>query len=254
MGIFQQFASPFYNDRDDEFGGSLSGRAYFWKVVHDEIRDNIGDRPITTKVPAETDAPWFIRTHLELTDGVELCRMLEEFGYDAVVPVTETPFWDQSIIKGNFPDRSWDDEQFQEGYVEAFGSDLRYKIVQTAAKYSARSNTFEPGWNEEFCRRARARVDIPVLQVGGIRNREQIDRLLESGACDMVGMGRPFYAEPRLAARILDSDEADVVCENCNNCIPPQVTGSSGVCRTPSVLARRGELEKAGAYDRGRGS
>ena len=250
MGIFQQFASPFYNDRDDEFGGSLSGRAHLFKLVHDAIRAEIGDRPLTTKVPAETEAPWWIRSHLSLADGIEICRMLEEFGYDAVVPVTETPFWDQSIIKGEFPERAWADEQFEEGYTEAFGGKLRYRIVRAAAKFSATDNEFEPGWNEEFCRRVRAHVDIPVMQVGGIRNREQIDRLLESGACDMVGMGRPFYAEPRLAARILEDDSSEVLCENCNNCIPPQVTGATGVCRTPEVLRQRGELRKAGAYER----
>lgn len=250
MSIFQQFASPFYNRRDDEFGGSLSRRTYFWKVVHDAIRDRIGDRPLTTKVPAETEAPWWIRTHLSLEDGIEMCRLLEEFGYDALVPVTETPFWDQSIIKGEFPEQSWEQERFQEGYTEAFGSELRLRIVRAAARLNARDNNFEPGWNEEFCRRVRARVDVPVLQVGGIRTREQIDRLLESGACDMVGMGRPFYAEPRLAARILESDDAEVICENCNNCIPPQVAGETGVCRTPEVLAERGKLEKAGAYER----
>ena len=248
-GLFQQFASPFYNDRDDEFGGSLSGRAYFWKVVHDEIRERCGDVPLTTKVPAESESPWWIRSYITMDEGVELCRTLEEYGYDALVPVTETPFWDQSIIKGSFPEHSWEHERFQEGYAEAFGSDLRYRIVRAAARFSAADNDFEPGWNEDFCRQVRQRVDVPVLQVGGIRERPQIDRLMESGACDMVGMGRPFYAEPRLAARILEDESADVVCENCNNCIPPQVAGEGGVCRTPEVLKRRGELEKQGAYE-----
>lgn len=63
-------------------------------------------------------------------------------------------------------------------------------------------------------------------------------------------MGRPFYAEPRLAARLLGDDTAEVACENCNNCTVPQATGADGVCRTPSVLAARGEHERAGAYDR----
>ena len=249
MGIFQQFASPYYNRRDDEFGGSTRNRARFFEVVHDEVRDHIGDRPLTTKVPAETEAPWWIRDHLTLEDGIELCDLLESFGYDAVVPVTETPFWDQSIIKGNFPDRAWSEERFQDGYREAFGGPLRYRLVRLAARFNAFGNSFDPCWNEEYCRRVRERVDIPVLAVGGIRDRHQIDRLLETGVCDMVGMGRPFYAEPRLAARILREEDATVICENCNNCIPPQVTGEGGVCRTPHVLRRHGELVTAGAYD-----
>jgi 2,4-dienoyl-CoA reductase-like NADH-dependent reductase (Old Yellow Enzyme family) len=249
MSIFQQFASPFYNDRDDEFGGCLSNRLYFFEIVHDAIREAVGDLPVTTKVPAETETPRWVRTHITLAEGVEMCQMIEQMGYDAVAPVTGTPFWDQSIVRGEFPDRAWADERFKNGYADSFGGRLRYRLVRAAARYSARSNAFEPCWNETFCRRVRARVDIPVLQVGGIRTREQIDHLLESGACDMVGMGRPFYAEPRLAARLLETESGEVVCGNCNNCIPPQVTGAGGICRTPEVLAKRGELEKAGAYE-----
>jgi hypothetical protein len=66
----------------------------------------------------------------------------------------------------------------------------------------------------------------------------------------MVGLARPFYAEPRLPARLLDGPPSTAaVCENCNNCTVPQVTGAPGVCRTPAVLSRAGALRKAGAYD-----
>jgi hypothetical protein len=67
----------------------------------------------------------------------------------------------------------------------------------------------------------------------------------------MVGLGRPFYAEPRLPARLLGaSPDVSVVCESCNNCTVPQATGAGGVCRTPEVLAKAGQLRRAGAYDR----
>jgi hypothetical protein len=62
-------------------------------------------------------------------------------------------------------------------------------------------------------------------------------------------MGRPFYAEPRLPARLLGSADARAVCESCNNCAVPQAAGEPGVCRTPSVLRRAGELREQGAYE-----
>ncbi len=104
-------------------------------------------------------------------------------------------------------------------------------------------------------------MSIPVLAEGGIRERGEIDRLLgddsNPAACDMVGMARPFYAEPRLGARLLESgetaaidEETRVLCESCNNCTVPQATGAPGICRTPAVLRERGTLERAGAYDR----
>ncbi|QLG49741.1 NADH:flavin oxidoreductase [Natrinema halophilum] len=272
MGIVQQFLSPFYNRRDDEFGGSPEARLEFLAVVHDEIRDRAGEVPLMTKVPAETPAPPapVVRRKLSLEDGVEIARRLERIGYDAVVPVQTSVVWDMSIVRGEYPDHAWDNEALHEEYDAAFGGSTRRRLVALANRVQSLQYDFEPAWNEDFCRRVRERLSIPVLAEGGIRGREEMDRLLGSSgepeastvsgatddgpACDMVGMARPFYAEPRLGARLLESestgDDPRVICESCNNCTVPQVTGAPGICRTPDVLRKRRELEHAGAYDR----
>ncbi|MFC7212390.1 NADH:flavin oxidoreductase [Natronoarchaeum sp. GCM10025321] len=255
MGIIQQFLSPFYNRRDDEFGGSLAARTRFLELVYDEIRERAGDVPILTKVPAETAAPRAVRRHLSLDDGVDIAARLDAIGFDAFVPVVTSTFWDMSIVRGEYPDRAWGMEGFQDGYAEAFGSRYRARAVAALNRLQARRFEFEPAWNETFCRRVRERVDSPVLAEGGIRERGQMDRLLGANggqpACDAVGMARPFYAEPRLAARLLDADASSrVLCESCNNCTVPQATGAPGVCRTPEILRRHGELQQQGAYER----
>jgi 2,4-dienoyl-CoA reductase-like NADH-dependent reductase (Old Yellow Enzyme family) len=243
MGIVQQFLSPFYNRRTDEFGGSLTNRVRFLSVIHDEIRERAGNVPVVTKVPAETGSPAVVRRCLSERDAVEICRACEIMGYDAVVPVRGSVFWDMSLVRGEFPQRAWDDERFSEGYEQAFGS--RWKAVALANRLHARGFEFEPAWNADLCREVRKRVSIPVLCEGGIRGPE-IDRVLSNSA-HAVGMGRPFYAEPRLPTRILRGGQ--VVCENCNNCTVPQVAGARGVCRTPNVLAKRGKLAREGAYE-----
>ncbi|SDR28846.1 oxidoreductase [Natronobacterium texcoconense] len=259
MGIVQQFLSPFYNRRDDEFGGSPEARLEFLAVVHDEIRDRAGDVPLITKVPAETPAPPapVVRRKLSLEDGVEIARRLEKIGYDAVVPVQASVVWDMSIVRGEYPERAWNNEALREEYDAAFGGSNRRRLVALGNWLESLQYDFEPAWNAEFCRRVREEVSIPVLAEGGIREREQMDRLLgrdaseTEPACDMVGMARPFYAEPRLGARLLESDDdTRVLCESCNNCTVPQATGAPGICRTPDVLQKRGELEREGAYDR----
>ncbi len=255
MGIVQQFLSPFYNRRTDEFGGSLAERTRFLELVHDEIRERVGPAvPIMTKVPAETTVPPFVRTHLSLADGVRICDRLADVGFDALVPVQASVFWDASIVRGAFPARAWRDERFREGYADAFGSKWRASMVALLNWLQSKKYDFDPAWNRPFTRRVTERVSAPVLAEGGIRTRDGIDRLLAGGDCDAVGMGRPFYAEPRLPARILGegvrgSEQTAVVCENCNNCTVPQATGAHGVCRTTSVLEKRGELRKAGVYD-----
>ncbi|MFD1514941.1 NADH:flavin oxidoreductase [Halomarina rubra] len=250
MGIVQQFCSPYYNRREDEFADG--GR--FLELVHDEIRERAGDVPLFTKVPTEEHRPPFVRTGLSTDDAVALAVRLAEYGYDALVPVHGSTFWDMSLIRGEYPRRGWAASQFQSGYEAAFGSRLRARLVAAATRVEAVRNPPARGWNADLCRRVRQRVDVPVLCEGGVRERGQIDRLLGNGgapaAADAVGLGRPFYAEPELPARLLADAESAALCADCNNCIVPQATGAPGMCRTPSVLRERGELERAGAYDR----
>ncbi|MFC7225808.1 NADH:flavin oxidoreductase [Salinirubellus salinus] len=243
--LFHQFLSPLYNRRDDEFGGDLAGRARFFEVVHDEISANT-DLPVVTKVPVETEAPRFL-PHVDWDEGVAACERLAAAGYDALVPVRTTPFWDASIIKGAVPERAWADASLTSRYERAFGGPVRFRAVRALAKLSARRHGFEPAWNADLCRVVRDRVDVPVFCVGGLRERAEMDALL-GDACDAVGVGRPFYAEPRLPARLLTGD-ARAVCESCNNCVVPQAAGLPGTCRTPSVVRERMRLEREGAYD-----
>jgi len=245
MGIVHQFLSPFYNRRDDEFGDGVR----FLAAVRDAVRDHAGNVPLMTKVPAETAAPAVIRRRLTREDAVAICRRLDRIGYDALVPVSGSVFWDMSIVRGEFPARAWRDEDFREGYVEAFGGRLRAGLVALANRLQARRYDFAPAWNADLCRVVRDAVDVPVLCEGGVRDRPRIDRLL-GDACDAVGMARPFYAEPELPARLLADAEASAVCASCNNCTVPQVAGAPGVCRTPVVLSEAGRLREAGAYDR----
>jgi 2,4-dienoyl-CoA reductase-like NADH-dependent reductase (Old Yellow Enzyme family) len=281
MGIVQQFLSPYYNRRDDEFGDGVR----FLERVHDAIREEAGEVPLITKVPVETEFPRPLRRRRRITleDGVEIARRLEAIGYDGVVPVTGSPFWDTNLVRGKYPERAWASSDLQPGYAEAFGGQWRARAVAAAHRLHSWWVEEEPAWNRRFCRRVREAVSIPVCCEGGIRTRAEIDRLLDpstaspengSGesepAADLVGLGRPFYAEPRLGTRLLDGEEgrsagrmgaesgsspvrdrdADrVLCRDCNNCTIPQVTGARGTCRTPSIVRERARLEKEGVYD-----
>jgi 2,4-dienoyl-CoA reductase-like NADH-dependent reductase (Old Yellow Enzyme family) len=246
MGIVQQFLSPFYNRRDDRFGDG----AAFLELVAEEVRERAGDVPLMAKVPAETSAPPFVAPdRITRERAVGLCARLADGEYDALVPVSASVFWDMSIVRGSYPAEAWTDDRFAEGYAEAFGSSLRARLVALGNRVESLVYTFEPAWNADLCRAVRDVVDVPVLCEGGIRERDRIDGLL-GDACDAAGMGRPFYAEPRLPARLLADADAGAVCESCNNCAVPQAAGEPGVCRTPSVLRRAGELRKQGAYDR----
>jgi 2,4-dienoyl-CoA reductase-like NADH-dependent reductase (Old Yellow Enzyme family) len=255
MGILQQFCSPLYNRRDDEFGTGPddppgSGGVRFLEAVHDAVRDHAGSVPLVTKVPAETAAPRFVRRHLTRADAVRVATRVADIGYDAVAPVEVSTFWDMSVVRGAYPERAWEAADMQAGYAAAFGGPLRARVVAALNRLQSRRFPREPAWNADLCRAVRDRVEVPVLCEGGVRERGTCDDLLADGACDMVGMGRPFYAEPRLGARLLGADPGTrALCESCNNCTVPQVTGAPGTCRTPSVVRARARRDRRGSYD-----
>ena len=248
MSLIQQFLSPFYNRRNDQFRDGVR----FLEAIHDAVREHAGDVPLVTKVPAETAAPSFVRRHLTRRDGVAIATRAAAIGYDGLVPVEVSPFWDMSIVRGAFPDRAWDASDLQDDYAAVFGGRLRARAVQLLNRLQARRFSRDPGWNADFCRAVRERVDVPVLLEGGLRTRADCDRYLgatgATPAADAVGMARPFYAEPRLGARLLDG--ADALCESCNNCTVPQVTGEPGRCRTPAIVREQARLRRDGAYER----
>ncbi|MDS0220383.1 NADH:flavin oxidoreductase [Haloarcula sp. S1AR25-5A] len=248
MSLIQQFLSPFYNRRDDEFGDGVR----FLEAIHDAVREHAGDVSLVTKVPAETAAPGFVRRHLSRTDGIAIAERAAAIGYDGLVPVEVSPFWDMSIVRGAFPDRAWAASDLQDDYAAVFGGRLRASAVQLLNRLQARRFDHDPGWNADFCRAVRERVDVPVLLEGGLRTRADCDRYLgaagDDPAADAVGMARPFYAEPRLGARLLDG--ADALCESCNNCTVPQVAGEPGRCRTPAIVRAQARLRRDGAYER----
>jgi 2,4-dienoyl-CoA reductase-like NADH-dependent reductase (Old Yellow Enzyme family) len=98
-------------------------------------------------------------------------------------------------------------------------------------------------WNRSLFAAAKARVSIPVFAVGGIRSAEEVHGILDASQADLVGIGRPFYAEPDLARRILGTgveDRHDTgLCVNSNRCVPAQMLGMKGACYNPEVIRRR---------------
>jgi 2,4-dienoyl-CoA reductase-like NADH-dependent reductase (Old Yellow Enzyme family) len=138
-----------------------------------------------------------------------------------------------------------DTDSIRRRYSEALGgSRLKLAIVRWGYRQAARDYPFEPVWNRRFFRSASEVVGIPVFAVGGIRTRGECDDILESGEADMVGIGRPFYAEPQLPAKIL-SDPEPLWCENSNRCVPAQMLGLPARCYNPSVSRKRAAARRA---------
>jgi 2,4-dienoyl-CoA reductase-like NADH-dependent reductase (Old Yellow Enzyme family) len=112
-------------------------------------------------------------------------------------------------------------------------------FLKLGAWYGGKRAPFKPVWNRHLFSEISKRVSIPVFAVGGIRTADEVHQILESGEAQMVGIGRPFYAEPDLAERILAGDRGPRLCLNSNKCVSAQMLGMRGVCYNPAVTKAR---------------
>ena len=236
--LLDQLLSPFYNRRTDEFGGSLDNRARVLRLVREAVAARAGaDYPCTVKVPCEVSLPFMPRT--DIIEALRLCELVEEFGYDAVTPVEVSVFPDTTLSRGGVPSSLWTHKGMAERFKKASPRASRRLAIRAGAWVGGKRAPFEPVWNRQLFTAARARVSIPVFAVGGIRTAQECDDILDGCEADMVCIGRPFYAEPDLAARILGGDPAPRRCRNSNQCVSAQMLGMKGTCYNPEVVKLR---------------
>lgn len=236
--LLHQFMSPIFNRRKDRYGGDTAGRMTFIREIREAIAREAGaDFPVLLKYTALEHAPF--GRGLTLEDGVQIARIAESLGFQAVTPVIADSLPNTSIARGEFPRASFDNPGMKRRLLEATGSRVRAALVYAGMYLAARRYPFTPVWNRAIFRAVKAAVQIPVFAVGGIRTPLEAGEILAQGEADMIGVGRPFYAEPELARRFLAEAGLPLAtitaCESCNRCIVPQMLGMPGVCYNPGI-------------------
>jgi 2,4-dienoyl-CoA reductase-like NADH-dependent reductase (Old Yellow Enzyme family) len=238
--LLDQFLSPFWNRRTDDFGGSARNRARLLEEIRAVVASRAGDDfTCTVKVPVEETAPP-LTPRTTWDEGLQLARWCEEFGYDSVTPVEVSVFPDTTLTRGGIPNSLWKNKGMKDRFAKAAPHRLERKVIEAGYLFGGLRAPFRPVWNRSRFVAVKEAVSIPVLAVGGIRTRAEVDEILERGQADLVGIGRPFYAEPDLPKRILGADPDDPgLCENSNLCVPAQMLGMKGACYNPAVLKLR---------------
>ena len=78
--LLNQFYSPLFNRREDEFGGSLEKRMHFPLMVAKKVRERLGSKLLLYRLGSDDLAPH--GTHIE--DSVVLAKRLEAAGVDII--------------------------------------------------------------------------------------------------------------------------------------------------------------------------
>ena len=247
--LLHQFISPIFNRRKDQYGGHLENRFRILGDIRQAIAKEAGeDYPVLLKYTAQEDSPFGKGIRLE--EGIAIGKMAEESGFSAVTPVIANALPNTVICRGGFPKHSFINKNLRDKMQKAAGNHFRFYAIALGMWSAARKYGFSAVWNRPIFTEVKKALSIPVFAVGGIRSPQECHDILSQEEADVVGVGRPFYAEADLAARFLQYDPTseepmEVACENCNRCIVPQMLGMPGVCYNPSSNMRKKEIQAA---------
>lgn len=89
--------------------------------------------------------------------------------------------------------------------------------LNPSLQYQIDSNFLEDGWRSYMARAVKDKFGKPVMNAGNYRDPEVVEKILESGDVDIVGMGRGLIAEPYWVNKVENGQEELLrKCISCN--------------------------------------
>lgn len=177
--LFSQFLSPVFNQRTDEFGGSLENRARFLMLTLDAVRKAVGPRfPIECRLSGDD----LTEQGLNEEQCIEVAKMIED----------KVDLF--NISCGNHEDP----EMFCRTHPSAF---------------------FPRGKNVYLAAGIKKNISKPVSCVGSLNDPAQMERIIASGEADLVEIGRALLADPYLPEKAYHDRADDITpCLRCYEC------------------------------------
>jgi 2,4-dienoyl-CoA reductase-like NADH-dependent reductase (Old Yellow Enzyme family) len=223
--LISQFLSPYTNRRRDRWGGSLENRFRFAGLVVRTVREAMGsDFPILVKMNL-TDG---FKGGLELDESVEIAKMFEREGVDALIPsggfVTKTSLY---MLRGDVPFK-----EFYEGQTT-----LTKKLgILMMGKVLIKEFPYRDTFFLDEARQIRQAVDIPLVLVGGLRKLDDMERCCAEEGFELLALARPLIIEPDLIDRMERGETTASKCEPCNKCVGVMDKGGIHCPRADELL------------------
>ncbi len=217
--LLHNFLSPFWNRRQDAYGGSRENRARFLVEIVQEIKRRCGeDFPVSVCINGiEIGRVMGLRDDQCITpeDSMATARLLQLAGADAIHVRSHwlgrhtSSFLTESLF---YPDAPVPPEE-----------------IPAAYDFSRRG----AGANLRLAAGFKKELSIPVMVVGRMGT-ELGEQALREGKADFIGMTRRLFADPELPNKLAAGRLDDIVpCTACTTCIDASHTKR---CRINAAL------------------
>ncbi|MEW6662488.1 MAG: hypothetical protein ACOY9Y_11610 [Bacillota bacterium] len=203
--LLSSFLSPFTNNRDDDYGGDITGRTRILREIIGGIRQEIGEGfPVICRINGE-EMP---ENGIHLPEAREIARQLAGAGATAV--------------------------HVSSYYLPMPGAEKLMTVPAT----SIPGEEDPPGAFISLAKGVKEVASLPVIAVGKITDGELAERILVEGVADLVAIGRPLVVDPDFPRKIMGG-ETPAACLYCRNCINSLGAGKPMTCRVNRDLPGR---------------
>ena len=176
--LLSQFLSPLTNHREDEWGGTLENRARALIAIVTKAREVLGANfPISVKLNSAD----FQKGGFDFDDSLTVAKWLADAGVDLL-----------EISGGTYEQPRL----------------LNLDGVEPIEEQSlARSTLAREAYFVDFAKAMREELSMPIMVTGGLRRREVMNHVLETGGADMIGLGRPLCVDADGPNRLLNGED-----------------------------------------------
>lgn len=208
--LISQFLSPYFNRRHDEWGGSPEKRFRLLKRVYEAMRETVGSEyPLTVKINIEDHTP---RPGLTLQETTGHIQRLVDLGINAIeISCGTISFSMFNQSRGNVPVRVL--AKIMDRPVQPLAR-MFLKMTFPEKKF-----VFYENYNLWACNDVKPMMGgVPLILVGGLRNYESMEKIVQEEKADFVSFSRPFICQPMIVKNWSQGDLKKITCENCNKC------------------------------------
>lgn len=220
--LISSFFSPNLNHRTDAFGGDMTRRAELARRVAQRVRTTVGE---SVAVTAKFNMDDGVRGGFWLIDSLATARLLQADGHLDALQLTGgssllNPMY---YFRGPVPMA-----EFIASQPAPVGLGLR-----VIGRRLFREYPFEEAFFLPLARQFREALDMPLILLGGINERDTVDDAL-AGGFEFVAMARALLRDPALVNRFRDATATAGLCVHCMKCMPTVYSGTRCVIRTPA--------------------
>lgn len=166
--LISQFLSPLTNKRQDQWGGSIENRMRFLLEIYQAVRAATSDNFI---ISVKLNSADFQRGGITEEDVIAVFKAIDAAGIDL---------------------------------IEISGGTYEAPAMAGAKEDKRKASTIaREAYFLDFAEKIRQQVSCHLMVTGGFRTAQGMNAALDSGACDFIGIARPFAVETDLTERLL---------------------------------------------------